>query len=482
VGVGVLCAGCASQKKCPPVEPVKVTVRFFAPTQEESLAALHGESQARLVSDRPAPPPAGFADDTGTQHVVLWGGEFNGHDASFGAAPLSAGPYMFAYFDPDNGAAYQGWIAVNNGGDDLASALSEWRDTVHAEQEWLAFESKLEGKFSSRDPHDFQCFHNQVRSLKNLEARIDKAAQAETREQQQRAAEQVAVLNGAEVLLMPGEPNMLTPATQAAFEEEELSAARAGESVTKVVLAGNYARTMEKLRRVTEMQGDLKRSRSVFSEQVRRYENRAHYYRLTNHIYNHDDNFVENEQRLQAAQGKIAWVDQQLAENGRRLHALLFVAGLFDAEEAFNVFDEQQAALERDRVVLEAQKCRLDHVFDGLDETNERRVAVERQRQNLMAEMDLLASQQRDIEQSRMAVAQLRNSTHVIHRQGPSCVLAASFVGRDLPAKVVDAISRESLMTIRLQSANPGFAQPGSMTERTRLETTQFELVSQPAD
>ncbi len=460
-GATVICAGCASQKKCAPCEPVKVSVRFFAPSPEENYAAAHGQTQGRLVSSNPGSP--GFAG-SGMEHAVLWGGGFNGNDVSYGSAPLAAGPYMFAFFHPDNGAAYQGWIAVNNGGDDLASAMAEWRDTVHAEQEWLAFENKLDGKFSSRDPNDFACFTRELKTLKNLEAKIAKAAENQAREQYEEAQQRVALLNGTDVLLMPGEPTMLTPATRPAFDEDELELARSGEAVTKVVFAGDYARTMEKLRRVTEMQGDLKRSRAVFSEQVRRYENRGHYYRLTDHIYNHGDKFVTNEQRLQNVHGQIARIDQQLADNGRRVHALLFVAGLFDADEAFKAFDQQQAALERERAVLDAQKCRLDRMFDDLDEMSERRIAVERQRQNLLAEIDHIADQQRDIEQSRVAVAELRDSTNVIHRQGPACVLATSLVGTDLPAKVVDAVSRESLMTVRLQAVETGSAPYGAVT------------------
>ncbi len=483
VGAAVFCAGCTWQKKCGPVEPVKVTVRFFAPSHEEAMAAAQGESQARLVSDAWGQPGGFEGMNSDAQHVVLWGGEFHGNDVTYGAAPLAAGPYTFAFFDPDNGAAYQGWIAVNNGGDDLASAMAEWRDAVHAEQEWLAFENKLDGNFTSRNPNDFKCFTKQVRTLKNLEAKIDKAAKAQAREQWDRAREQVALLSGAEVLLMPGQPSMLTPATAPAFDESELSLARSGEAVTKVVLAGDYARTMEKLRRATEMQGDLKRCRAVFGEQARRCENRGHYYRLTDHIYNHGNKFVQNEQRLQNAHGQIARIDTQIAENGRRIHALLFVAGLFDADEAFKVFDDQQAALERERCVLDAQKCRLDRMFDDLDEMSERRISVERQRQNLLAEIDQINRQQQGIEQSRVAVGQLRHSTNVIYRQGPSCVLAASFVGSDLPANVVDAVSRESLLTVRLQSAGPDFPSRSSVTDSSefqKTQSTQFELVSHP--
>jgi hypothetical protein len=477
----VVFSGCTPQNKWQ-VEPTKVTVRFFAPSAEEQFAAMQDGSHARLVSDHGTKPPiAGFEGAwSDAEHVVLWGGPYHGNSVTYGAAALTAGPYMFAFFDPDNAAAYQGWIAVNNGGDDLASAMAEWRDTIHAEQEWFAFEQELQGKYTSHDPKDFRDFKKELRTLKNLEAKIARAAKWEACEQERRMAERVALLDGAEVLLMPGEPSILTPSTRPAFDESELSLAQSGEAVTKVVLAGDYARTMEKLRRVTEMQGDLKRCRAVFSEQTRRLENRGHYYRLTDHIYNHGNRFVENERRLQNAHGQIARLDQQLAENGRRVHALLFVAGLFDADEAFKVFNEQQAALERERTVLEAQKCRLDRMFDSLDDMSERRVAVERQRQNLIGEIEQIDSQQRNIDDSRMAVGQLRDATQVIHRQGPACVLTASFVGKNLPARVVDAISRESLLTVRLQAADQSFIPRGHMTEGFRMQSTQFELVSQP--
>lgn len=482
--VGLLSAGCVSQQKYTPVDPAKVTVRFFAPSPDEAYAQIQTDCQVRLASDNPMKHCKGGMETsfespvTDSQHVVLWGGEFNGNNVSQAAVPLTAGPYMFTAFDPDNGSAYQGWIAVNNGGDDLASALADWRETVKAEQEWLAFECKLDGKYSSRDPRDFNDFTRQLRTLKSLEAKIDRAAKAESYVQYKRYQEQVSVLNGAQVLLMPGESNPFTPCTAPAFDTSELSQARSGQPVTKVVLAGDYARTMEKLRRVSEMQGDLRRSRAVFSEQVRRLENRAQYYKMTDHIYNHGNRFLANEQRIQNAHGQIERIDNQLAANGRRENALLFIAGLFDADEAFKAFDRQQAALERERVVLDAQKCRLDRMFDGLDESSERRIAVERQRQNVVAELQQLSTQQQDTEQSRWAVAQLRQSTNVIHRQGPASVLATSFAPGGMPAKVWDAISRESMMTIRLQAAGSEWAHPGTTTESSK--NYEFELISYP--
>ena len=484
VGIAALSTGCsATHRACAPGSfpgertQARVTIRFVSPANEARLAEWNTSSSTRLVSDS-APcnnSGSGFATDSADnhpEHVVLWGGSFEGDDVTYGPTELSTGSYMFGFFDPDRAAAYQGWIAVNNGGDDVLSALNQWRDAVHDQEKWLAYESKITGKFTSRNADDFSDFTRQLKSLRNLEARINAAIRVETRDRDRMNRVWNETLGEAEVQLMPGSAGFTQPTTRPAFLDSELAAAKNGHAVTKVILAGDFERSMEKMDRLVELREEMQRCRSVFSEEAKRLQNRRDYYRITSHLYDHSCNFVANERHLQRTRGMIARIDKQLNENRRRGHALMFVAGLFAPEEANAAFDREQSALRRERTVLAEQQRRVDAQFDDCSAWNEKRVSIERQRQDLMAQMEDIDAQLHQIEQAKFAAGKLRESTDVIHRQGPTAVMAASMMDDQLPARLADAIERESMMTIRLQSAEGLSDQRSGMTE-VRKESTR---------
>jgi hypothetical protein len=268
----------------------------------------------------------------------------------------------------------------------------------------------------------------------------------------------------------------MQPTTQPAFQESELSAAQGGHAVTKVILAGDFRRSMEKLDRVTAIRQDLQRCRSVFAEEARRLQNRKDYYRITSHLFDHSQKYVDNERRMQQVRGTIAQLDRQMTENRRRGHALMFVAGLFAPDEAGAAFDREQSTLRRERAVLAERQRQIEMQYNDCSEWNEKRVSLERQRQDLMAEMEDIDAQVRQVEQARVAAAEIRESTGIIHRQGPTTVLAACLMDQQLPARLADAIERESMMTIRLQPADGMNGSPSGVTdiskESTRTSTT----------
>lgn len=350
VGACLVCMGCSTmQRVFSPAdttrEQVKVTVRFVAPPEAMAFAQrTDDEPRFRLANDR-EPESLGpeWNDDVRPFHAVLWGEGFNGADVTFSPTPLAPGPYMFGLFDPDRGAAYQGWIAVNNEGDDVLSALVEWRESIREQQQWLAFENKMDGNFTSRDPKDFKTFHKNLRSLRRLFSRIDRAVQAELRDRTRSSADRARLLGQAQVLMMPGNINFFRPWTRPAFSEEELSTVRAGQPLTKFVLVGDYERTIEKLQRLSDLRDDLRGCRAVLGEEMRRLENRRRYYQITDHLYHHGRKFVKNEQRLQETAGMIAKIDRRTAEHNRRYEALLFVAGLFAPDDTLEAFDRGSA-------------------------------------------------------------------------------------------------------------------------------------------
>ena len=469
----LVCTGCATKRSAlQHGATAQVTVRFVVPTDDANTTTARSDSAGlRLTSSNPneefasTPEPTASSD---AHHVVLWGGPFNGEDVTYEPAPLPAGAYMFGMFDPNQGAAYQGWISVNDGGDDLVSVLTAWRNTVHEQKDWLSFANRIDGKFASWDPQDFGRFQNEVQHLDGLENQINVALNAEAREKTRLKKQQAQFLGNAEVLMMPGPTNFLQPFTRSTFSEEELSLVRSGEAVTKVVVSADYGKAVERLQRVNNLRDDIARTRAVLSEQVKRFENRRHYYRLTNHLYNHDKSFVENEKCLQDARGMIAKVDQQTADHRRHCHALMYVAGLFAPSKSFDLFDQEVHALQRERAVYEEQNRQIQQRFAQCGETSHMRIVLEKERQNALASIETIDSQIAQINEARVALAKVRESSGIIHREGTARIMTASIIDGEVPMYLVDAIERESLLTVRLQAADDPDSAPSKTTANLR--------------
>lgn len=493
VCVAVMCVGCSTrprthfaQRQWQTPEPVAVTVRFVAPPEAGAFASTDFASgESRLVrGGKGTMVGGGFTADSpdvpAPAHVVIWGGPYNGQEVTYRPARLTSGPYTFGMFDPNAGAAYQGWLDVNDGGNDIVGVLNEWRETVREQQQWLGFEYQLRGKFESKDPRWFNRFTREIDNLRSLETKIQNAVAAELNFQRSRRTQWNEILSNSEVLLMPGQGGFFAPSTKPAFNEEEIAELQNGEALTKVILVGNFEQSHEKLNRTLDLQEDLYRSRSVLEEEAQRLQNRANWYRLTDHLYrfdgrlwdNNDKWFVENQRRLQQVRGLIAKVDRQIDDYRRYCHALLFVTGLFAPDETFDAFEQQKAALARQRIVLNERKRQLDRKFQNASESSNRRVFLERQRQNVLAEIDNIDYQMGQIQDTQLAVNNLRQNTDVIHRHGPARVLAATFVSDDVPALFVNAVERESLMTVRVQAADDMFVPGRSIT---KVRSTSFD-------
>lgn len=423
----------------------------------------------------------GFAagPDAMPQHAVLWGGGYNGNDVSACPTSLNPGSYTFAYFDPDRGAAYQGWMAINSGGDDVLSALTEWRDTVHRQEEWLAFEYKINGKYYSHNSADFKRFEGQLANLRRLEGKVNAAIYAEQKDRAQMCQWRNDYLGDAEVVLMPGTASgFAQPATLPAFLPSDLSAAQGGQPITKVILAGDFARSMEKLDRLSDLQNEMRRCRNVLNEEIVRMENRRNYFRLTAHLYDHDYNFMNNEQRVQQARGMLAGLDRQITENRRHGHAVLAVVGLFAPEEANLAFERELAEIRGERAIWAERLNQVEMQFSDASTWSEKRISLESQRQYLLTQIAECDVQLDQCEQAGDVVAQLRQNTGVIYRNGPASILAASFVTDDIPARLANAIEQEAMMTIRLHSAEGVRPSPKHLTEGGNVSEQMFMLTS----
>ncbi len=458
-GVVLLSTGCASFGRLglwdpPPNSATKVTVRFIAEPNEFALASRN--SSVRLASsdaDTDFDNGDTMMANSAAYRVVLWGGEFEGEDVTFTPTQLSTGPYMFGLFDPDRGGSYQGWISVNSGGDDVLSALGEWQQSVQKQQEWLAYGAKVSGQFDSGDASDFASFEQNLRKLRRLEKKIGWAIESE-RVERRNGASRFETLAQAEVLIVPGGESFLRPWTQAALSEEDFSTVRSGTALTKFILVGDYETASGKLERIAELRDDLDRNRAVFNEEFRRLEHRRRYYLMTDHLYNHGRKFVQNEKRLQEARGMIAEMDRQIADYNQKFEAILFVTGLFAPDEALAQFDATRDGLDRDRAVIDARVALIENRIDEVSDRSERRVRLEQQRQDAQASIEHLDNRIAQIDQAQRAVRRLRDSTVVIHRQGPASVIAATMIDASIPPRFASAIEKESLLTLRLQAAN----------------------------
>lgn len=487
--VTAVCAGCATTQQCytESTNPgfAEVCVRFVAPPEPTQLANDGGYgAEARLVVDESY---SGFADETcragmsahdsSPYHVALWGGPFCGQDVTYNTVPLTPGPYVFGLFDQERATAYQGWINVNYGDDDILNVLTEWRDTVSEQKQWLGFENKIQGKLSSRDARDFKRFTKELRSIKHLERRLDKAVKAEKCARMADRTRRSDVISDMQVLLMPGTVDFFRPFTRPAFREAELASVRSGGALTKVVLVADYAKSLNKWRRVTDLREDLLRYRSVLREEVQRLEKRKRYYAITDHLYHHDKQFVENERCLQEARGMIRDLDHKTADLRKRGRALMFIAGLFVPDDAFGAFDEEERALRRDRIVLEEEKNRIDQRFADTPEQGCRRVSLERNRQNVIAAIRAIDDDIGQTEEARVALTSLRESTDIIHRHGTARILTATLFDDGVPSHLADAIERESLMTVRLQTTDSLYTPPETDVaerEKTTVRTVGY--------
>jgi len=483
-----VCAGCATWPFASRGDSdpgfAKVTVRFTAPIQPMQFArgpaeqadVLKDQSFATTESGDRTTMSSSITPDVGPYHAVLWGGPFQGADVTYTATPLSTGDYMFGLFDHQRDAVYQGWINVNSNGDDILSLLTEWRDTVREQKRWLGFETKIQGKFASRDDRDYKEFRKEIRNIDRLEDRLNKALKEEARSRRQDQREQASYVRDVEVNLFPGVNEFSHPTTLPTFSDDELATLNNSQDAhTKVVLIADYAGANEKLHRLNSLRADLKRYQEVLAEEVNRLEKRKRYYLLTDHIYHYDDEFVQNERRLQQARGMLDKTAEKIDRHRRHCLALMFVRGLFSPDETLDAFQEEQRSLERDRVVLDAQQRQFDMRINDLDPRSSRRVALQRNQQDVLAAIDRVDRDIHRLDDARTALADLRESTRVIHRHGPARMITASLFDKGMPGYIADAIERECLMTVRLQATDELQALPSGLAAHQSQRVIQAD-------
>ncbi len=486
LAIPVLWTGCMRQVASTPhtaPDYMSVPVRFVVAPEPEPLDVMDVEGRTTGVIDASY---EGFVSEGVTNepveamprayHVALWGGPFEGTDVTTGVTLMTPGSYTFAFFDHEKGSSMQGWVDVRNAGDDVLDILYRWKNGIPQQKQRVAYELELTSGLHGNNPAAFESLSHQFAALDQLEQRIDQAIIAERKAHGTQMLSARDFLREAEVLLVPGEGDFFRATTEPAFTEDDVENVNSGQAMTKLVLVADHNQARWKLRRVNELYGDLMRCKEVFREEVDRLERRKGLFLLTDHLHRHDKRFVENEIQLQNALGCLARLDEDLSDLRDRRTALAFVTGLFSPDGTFRALDEEHASLKREFAVLEAEQRRITMVFDEIDESSVRKVALERRRQRVMAGIDSLNRQLEELGQAREALVGMSEFTNVIHRQGDTRLLTAALVDQGMPFSVRNAVEHEAVMTVRLEASDDVY-----VPTRTSVTTTETGTTTTPA-
>ena len=109
-------------------------------------------------------------------------------------------------------------------------------------------------------------------------------------------------------------------------------------------------------------------------------------------------------------------------------------------------------------VILEEKKRQVDLRFEQSAEDSVNRVRLLREKQTLIGRLETLSAQIDHVDQAVGALATLSDTTNEIHRHGRTRVLATTVWDGDIPDYLVDAIERNSVMTVRLQATDAVYA------------------------
>ena len=435
-----------------------VAVRFARPV-EPFINADPNDYDAHLVafnSDELSAEELSFEGEPETApfHVTLWGGKYNGQEVTHENATLDPGHYTFAFWGNDRAAAVQGWMRVNSADSDLVDVLRKWRASLPVQKKKLAYEFEVYGKLAKNDPALFRSFKKQLRAVDRLQRQIDGVIARELKRSDKSRRRREELIDHAVVQLLPGDTGLFTPTTDPAFRNEDLATVRQGQTVTKLLLVADYEELQWKLQLVNQVGRSLQACKNVLREEVDRLERRKRLLNITDHLNKNDHQFTRNEYNLQQTLVTIGDLNDRIASLREKRVALAFVSELVAPDSSFAPLDDEQRDLMQERVVLEAERARLDTLFAQAAQWGSKRVHLERRRQRALRALEATDAQLEILSDARIAIASLKSSSEIIHRHGGSRLLAASFVGNDIPFRVKEAIEREALMSVRLEAAD----------------------------
>ncbi|MGD2108669.1 MAG: hypothetical protein PVI86_04690, partial [Phycisphaerae bacterium] len=486
VASGLLIGCNATTKTTSHVELTPVSVRFVMPPEPDALAHRHAQSDARLTTDGSYD---GFADlyATGTSptdvyHVALWGDAFAGNDVTYGLTSLQPGEYTFAFVDRKQGDMMQGWLDVNQDRDSMLGFLRSWKNQIPEYKRQFAYDFEIRNT-PTTDPEGIKAFKKQIAALDRLEKQLDKMIRSETRSRDDRRRQTQRLFTNTEFRIMPGGQPVFHPATRAAFNDTDMTTVRKGDPVTKFVMLADHTEVQWKMDRVTQLYNELKHCKAVMQEAANRFERQKGLFLLTDHLHPDDGRFVENEIRLQNTLAVVERLDEQLSDVRHRRLALAFVSGLLAPRDHFRAINEEEQDLMRERVVLDTEARRLDLLIEKADASQDKRVALERNRQRVMDALHNLDQHIEDLWSAHRSLEPMITSKAVIHRQGDQRLVATTLVSDKLPVDMRQAVENEAVMTVRLEKSDSVFIPPttdtrGSVTYMPPPDRHQTQTVA----
>ncbi len=482
VGVMLAVVGCAS----PPTDPTAVSVRFapvpdFMPFDDGSPTFRTTSDASGESFDSEYIATSSASDLTEAFTVTLWGGDYEGHDVSLVDAPLRPGNYTFGFWDHERDMAMKGWVEVNFAGTQLVDTLRQWKSRIPQQKQWLAYDFEVKGKLDTADSVVFKSFARQLRAFDKLEREMDSAIAVEMQLQEQRRRQYGQMLNESVVLMLPTGSGIFHPTTEPVFAPEDVADVQTGEAVTKFMLVADAQGTQKKLRLVNRVCRSMQGCRAVLVEEVDRLERLKRYLVTTDHIYNHNRKFVENEMRIQQALNSIDQLNEEIGDMRERRLALSFTNGLVSPDRFLEPITTERRDIDEERTVLSTRQTRLDMMFDATAEDSPRRIAFQRQRLRVSRAIEDIDRYAVSLGEAQVALTSMRESTRVIHRQGDLRLLAAAFVDPSVPSRIREAIEHDAAMIVRLE-ASPTRAEPLHAVQASMRTASYTVDTSDPCD
>ena len=489
VAAVLLLAGCHEQKAQERVSTV--SLRFAMPpsnaryalapvddVQNASDTYAQGENTAQ-AQDPNAPAveftemaTANYDEMNALAHaeryfVTMWGGPYDGNDVTYNDLDLVPGDYTFALWEQDPATTVQGNLTVNAPNSVLLDVLHQWQTRVPELKQQLTYEAEVAGR-ANTDPEAFKSFQRELRALDRLAHKINRAVWWQENWHKQYEPKYEQFVNEAIVLVLPGDERQIDPRTRAAFCSADIANVRTGDPLTKVLVVADFDTTRWKTRIVDGLWRELTACKNVMWEEVNRYERRKRILDITDHLYKNDAAFVNNEWQLQAALSAIAMVNEQLDDLSERRVALAYAAGLTAPDQPYTSLDGEQYDLEQEKTMLAAEKTRLDTMWEAAGAETPKRVDLAAARQRYARAIEQLDERLTNLQDNRVALGKLRDASQVLHRSSDARVLAAGVIGNDVPFNIRQAIARDALLTVRLQSQGTLFAPKGADVAKVR--------------
>jgi len=460
----VIVAGCASQE-----ENQFVHVRFTSPVTLDdldahaygfsgaSVASYQGDAYRGGSSNRastasstsPQPVPQ---FESATRSAALWGGDYHGADVTFTQTPLSPGFYNFAYWDGAQNADLVGSIRVSSTSSDLAETFRRWKASLPAQRQRAAYGFEIEGKVANADTKQFDSLKKRLSAIDEFEKELDRAIDREMDRREAQEAQQRELLSTAVVHLFPGQGYHY--ADQApAFAAADVTRANSGETVTKAVLVADHKQVQSRLRDVDRLGQKLSYLRDSLRDKVRRLEGAK---ALRSIVFRDHKAFTQNEERLRSAMEELDNVNERLGDLRSRRLALALTGELFSPNGGFAPLETEMALLDQERAVLSAELERANALFARSNAISPQRVQLERRRQRVQHAMNQIEQQSAFVADARSALAQMRDESAVVYRQGVMKLLAATTFNEQFPMSLRDAIEHEAVMVVRLQRRTTG--------------------------